>query len=200
MSVNICRGHLPAKRLEGGGEEGGPERTGSLWAVSLGFASAQQEQRKSRIKTNSVNGNTKTLLTSSPPKGPHPYPPVQRHVQGAAGSLKTIPFPKLCTCVSILTFASTRVSVRKRLAAHLDGHRLSPSGHCLRSEATLPVVGLPYLGPSLSASGPVSCLSQAQGCVSNAGSTRPLALSLLPSVLALQNSSIPTPWKCRWKL
>lgn len=58
---------------------------GSQWVVSLESKSAPQEQRKSSIKTNTVNGNTKTPLTSSPPMGPHPYP-----LQGAAYSLRRI--------------------------------------------------------------------------------------------------------------
>lgn len=137
-----------------------------------------------------MNGNAKTLLTSSRPKGPHPYP-----LLGCRTSRERLAFlgrfppqilhvcehPHVCqyTCVCLQTSGLKQAQT------------LSPSEACLQPWATL-TVGFPYLGPSLSASGPVSCLSEAEGCISNAGSTRALALTAC-SV----NHSCPLSWLCR---
>lgn len=68
---------MPAQRLGGEGEDGMARGVGSQLARAGSWdpLSEQQEQRKSsKIKTRTVYGNTKTLVTPSPPKGPRPRP------------------------------------------------------------------------------------------------------------------------------
>lgn len=73
-----------------------------------------------------MNGNTKTLLTSSPPKGPHPYPLLCCGTSREPLAHKVDFLPQtLHVCVSIITFAGKRVFANTR-SVRLDRQELSP--------------------------------------------------------------------------
>lgn len=175
---------------------------GSQWAVSFRSASAvstvgtaeKQDQNKygeweHQDPLNLIPAQRAPPLSSS----------MLWHVQGA-GRFPPPNFARVCEHPHVCQYTS----VCKRLVSALRSNK---------HELSLPKRVLPcswatvtYLGPSLSASGPVSCLSKAEGCVSNSGPTRALALRdhsvnhSCPVSWLLWSSSLPTPWKCRWKL
>lgn len=187
----------------------------SGWPEGLGAngrrLSEQWEQRKSsKIKTNTVYGNTKTLVTPSPPKGPRPHP-----LRGAARpggrSLRLISspccpqwclhvceHPPICwrTCVCVSVFVCTRPDARLRK------HKFSPSGEGGGGTLTRPIeplylLGRPYLGPSLSASR--SCL---RGCRSGISCWLDPGSLIIPALCpgSAVQGSLSRRWKCRWKL
>lgn len=173
--------------------------------------SEQREQRKSsKIKTNTVYGNTKTLVTPSPPKGPRPHPLQGRGTPRGplpkADFLPGLPSSVLAR-VSIRPFAGARaicvrVFVCTRPDARLRKHKISPSGEgaggtLTRSAEPPYLLGCPYLGPSLSASR--SCL---RGCRAGISCWLDPGSLIIPALCpgSAMQGSLPTRWKCRWKL
>ena len=169
-----------------GGWKDGPEGLGANGRRLLGLVSEQWEQRKSsKIKTNTVYGNTKTLVTPSPPKGPRPHPLQGRGTpRGPLPTADFLPQAALsgaCTCVSIRPCAGARASACVCLFAHArtrayESTKSPPRGEggggaLTRSAEPLHLSGRPYPGPSLSASR--ACL-RAAGAVSAAGLPRDL--------------------------
>lgn len=163
--------HLPAEcwtRRGRGRVRENREPVGGVLQISVSTAGTAEKQDQNKLgewehqdPLNLIPAQGAPPLSSSVPLAP----------PGNRLLLRSIPSPKparVCEHPHVCQYTS----VCKRLVSALRQARtLSPKRALPSFRATVT-----YLGPSLSASRPVSCLSKAEGCVSNSGSTRALAL------------------------